>query len=196
MQIICGFVFVVLFSWVFFSFFYFLGIWRTFLINWDTENTVLKICHQKQTSLCEIIPLHLHHHHHIFFQARQPLTIRVSRHTKLFLIKVKKGWTLLMTLWNIKGKKSRIIKINISQFGQKILNCPVRLLSHSDSMQIKATYRLFKLHYSSNECRIDEFEKQAPWKKILENVNFNFIHVLLCMGADIQLSGCCSLWKR
>lgn len=191
-----------LFVCVWFFFFYlfscvhFFGFWRTVLINWDTENTVLKICHQKQTSLCEIIPLHLHYHHHIFFQARQFLTIRISRHTKLFLIKVKKGWTLLMYLWNIKGEKSRIIKINISQLRQKILNCPVRLLSHSDSMQIRATYRLFKLCYSSNKCRTDELEQQAPWKKILKNVNLNFIHVLLCMGDDIRLSGCCNLWKR
>lgn len=83
------------------------------------------------------------------------------------------------------------MKINISQLRQKILNCPVRLLSHSNSLEIRAAYRLFELHYSSNECGIDKFGKQVPWKKkILENVNFNLIHVLLCLGADIWLSGC------
>lgn len=57
------------------------------------------------------------------------------------------------------------MKINISQLRQKILNCPVRLLSHSDSFEIRAAYRLFELHYSSNECGIDKFGKQVPWKK-------------------------------
>lgn len=99
------------------------------------------------------------------FQARQLLTMGISRHSKLFLIKAKKDWTLPVTLWNIKGKKSRIIKINISQPGQKILNCPVRLLSNSDSMQVRATYRLLKLCSSSNECTVDGLEKQAPWEK-------------------------------
>lgn len=83
------------------------------------------------------------------------------------------------------------MKINISQLRQKILNCPVRLLSHSNSLEIRAAYRLFELHYSSNECGIDKFGKQVPWKKkTLENVNFNLIHVLSCLGADIWLSGC------
>lgn len=78
-----------------------------------------------------------------------------------------------MTLWNNQENKYRIIKINIIQFRQKILNCPIRLHHHLNTLQVRVPTDC--LSYTTLLINAGFIILENTLKKILQNVNFYFI---------------------
>lgn len=130
---------------------------------WSAETQEMQICHQKSTSLCEIIPPHLPSSH--LLQARQLLTTSSRRHSESFPVMAKRGWTLLMTLWNVKGRKVWGYSNEPQPAQTENPYLSSQITQPSRLQQIRAPHRLLKLCCTSDESRRDELQKPAPWKE-------------------------------